>query len=66
MADRYYSAYVGQDKVAVSETAGSTAAADVEVRITYTAGTLANNKAGALIALSAIKQRIIEDTWPPA
>lgn len=66
MADRFYSAYCGQDKVAVAETGSTTAAADVEVRITYTAATLANNKAGALIALDAIRQRIVEETWPPA
>lgn len=66
MADRFYSAYCGQDKVAVAETGSTTAAADVEVRITYTAATLANNKAGALAALQVIAQRIAEDSWPPA
>lgn len=66
MADRFWSAYCGQDKVAVAETGVTTAGADVEVRITYTASTLANNKAGALAALQVIAQRIAEDTWPPA
>lgn len=64
MADRYYSCEFGQDKVAVAETAGSTAAADVEVRITYDATN--NGKLAALNALSVIRQRIIEDNWPPA
>lgn len=66
MADRYWSAYCGQDKVAVVENSSSVAAADVEVRITYTATTLADNKAGALAALDVIMQRIVEETWPPA
>lgn len=66
MADRYWSAYCGQDKVAVVEGAATVAASDVEVRITYTATTLANNKAGTLAALQVIAQRIAEDTWPPA
>jgi prephenate dehydratase len=65
MADRYWSASTGQDKVNVAETAGSTAGAHVEVRITYDTAALANNKAGALAALQMIAQRIAEDTWPP-
>lgn len=64
MADRFYSCEFGQDKVAVAETGTSTAAADVEVRVTYDA---TNNSKNALLqALRVIRQRIIEDTWPPA
>jgi hypothetical protein len=64
MADRHYSCEFGADKVAVSETAGSTAAADVEVRVTYDATN--NSKQATLKALEHIKARIVQDTWPPA
>ena len=64
MANRFYSCNFGQDKVAVAETATTTAGADVEIRVTYTA---TNNSKGALLAaLEMLEQRIIEDTWPPA
>lgn len=64
MADRFYSCEFGQDKVAVAETGTSTAAADVEVRVTYDA---TNNSKNALLnALRNIESRITEDTWPPA
>lgn len=66
MADRFWSAYCGHDKVAVVETGSTTAAAHVEVRVTYDTAALLNNKAGALAALQVIAQRIAEDTWPPA
>jgi hypothetical protein len=64
MADRYFGCEFGDDKVAVLEGAASTAAKDVEVRITYDATN--NSKQAVLHALSVIRQRIIEDTWPPA
>lgn len=64
MADRFYSCEFGASKTDVAETASSTAAADVEVRITHDAS--ANSKLNALLALDAIRQRILEDTWPPA
>lgn len=64
MADRYYGVEFGQDKVAVVEGGTSTAAKDVEVRITYDA--TANSKLAALVALEHIRSRIQEDTWPPA
>lgn len=64
MADRYYSCEFGTTaKTGVSETATSTAAADVELRLTYDAAV--NSKQAALMALDAIRQRIVEDTWPP-
>jgi hypothetical protein len=64
MADRFYSCEFGQTKVQVAETGSTTAAADVEVRITYDASN--NGKLAALVALDQIRNRIIEDTWPPA
>ncbi len=64
MADRFYGVEFGQDKVAVVEGGASTAAKDVEVRITYDAA--ANSKHAALVALEHIRARIIEDSWPPA
>lgn len=64
MAARYYSGYFGGDKVAVAETASTTAAADVEVRVVYTADNA--GKQALLVALGNIVSRITEDTWPPA
>lgn len=63
MADRYWSASLGDDKVGVAEAATSTAGDHVEVRITY--DTAGMNKSAALRCLEFIRQRIIEDTWPP-
>lgn len=64
MANRYFSCEFGQDKVAVAETANTTAGADVEVRVTYDATN--HSKMATLIALKQIAARIQEDTWPPA
>ena len=64
MAERYYSVNFGQDKVAVAETGSTTAGADVEVRVTYTATN--NSKQAMMVALELLAQRIQEDTWPPA
>lgn len=66
MADRFWSVNAGQDKVAVAETGSTTAAAHVEVRITYDNAALVGNKVEALRALDVLRQRIVEDTWPPA
>ncbi len=63
MADRFYYCEFGADKVAVVEAAADSAPADVSVRITYDAAN--NSKMAALEALEAIKQRIVEDNWPP-
>lgn len=63
MADRFYSLNFGQDKVAVAETGSSTAAAHIEVRVTYDATN--NGKQALLNALENIRSRIVEDTWPP-
>jgi len=64
MAERFWSCEFGQDKVAVAETAATTAAADVEVRVIYDATN--NSKLALLVALENIMSRITEDTWPPA
>lgn len=64
MADRFYSCEFGQTKVDVAETGSTTAAADVELRITYDATN--NGRQAALMAIEAIRQRVIEDSWPPA
>lgn len=65
MADRFWSISIGQEKTAVAETGSTTAGAHVEVRITYDNAALVNNKLAALKALEYIKQRIVQDTWPP-
>lgn len=65
MADRFWSCEFGTTmKAGVTEAAATTAAADVEVRITYDATN--NSKIAALQAIDACKQAILEDTWPPA
>lgn len=64
MAERYYSVNFGQDKVSVAETGSTTAGADVEVRVTYTATN--NSKQAMMVALELLAQRIQEDAWPPA
>lgn len=64
MADRFYSCEFGTTmKDGVTEAAATTAAADVEVRITYDATN--GSKQATLAAIDAIKQKIVEDTWPP-
>jgi hypothetical protein len=63
MADRFYYCEFGADKVAVTEAGSDSAGADVSVRITYDA--TANGKLAALNALQQIRNRIIQDTWPP-
>ena len=64
MADRFYGCEVGDDVTDVVEGGSSTAAKDVEVRITYDATN--NGKLEALKCLELIRQRIAADTWPPA
>jgi hypothetical protein len=51
-------------KSGVTEAGSTTASADVEVRVTYDATN--NSRSAALFAIDAIKQKILEDTWPPA
>ncbi|MFZ9585586.1 MAG: hypothetical protein ACO280_11615 [Pseudohongiellaceae bacterium] len=64
MADVFYQAEFGATKTTVVEAGTTDANADVELRITYDATNASRNL--ALLALEAIKQRLIEDTWPPA
>jgi len=64
MAERFWSGEFGATKADIAETGTTTAAADVELRIIYDATN--NGKMAALMTLEAIKQRIIEETWPPA
>lgn len=64
MADRYYGVEFGGDKVSVLEGGSSTAARDVEIRVTYDA--TANSKMELLKAIEQIVSRITEDNWPPA
>jgi len=64
MADRFWACEFGATKTTVVEAGTTDANADVELRFTYDATN--NSKNMALLALEAIKQRLIEDTWPPA
>lgn len=64
MADRFFSCNVGTTmQSGVTETASTTAAAHVEVRVTYDAAQ--NSKRATLAAIDAIRQKILMDTWPP-
>lgn len=64
MADRFYSGEFGATmKTEITETATTTAAADVELRVTYDASN--SSKQGLIMALEAIMQKIVEDTFPP-
>ena len=63
MADRFWQAEFGATKTTVVEAGTTDAGADVELRITYDATN--NSKNMALLALEAIKQKLIEDPWPP-
>lgn len=64
MADRFYSGEFGATmKTEITETATTTAAADVELRVTYDASNA--SKQGVIMALEAIMQKIVEDTFPP-
>lgn len=65
MADRFYSCEFGvQTPVNVAEAGTTTASADVELRITYDATN--NSKLAALLAIEAIRDRVLSETWPPA
>ena len=64
MADRFYSVEFGGNKVSIAETGSTTAAADVEVRVTYDATN--NSKQATLKALMLLAARITQDNWPPA
>lgn len=64
MADRFYSGEFGATmKTEITETGTTTAAADVELRVTYDASNA--SKQGVIMALEAIMQKIVEDTFPP-
>lgn len=64
MADRFYSGEFGATmKTEITETGTTTAAADVELRVTYDASNA--SKQGLVMALEAIMQKIVEDTFPP-
>lgn len=65
MADRFYQAEFGATmKTEVTEAGTTDANADVELRVTYDATNA--SKLAALSAVEAIKQAILEDTFPPA
>lgn len=64
MADRYFGVEFGDEVPSlVLEGASSTAAKDVEVRITYDASNA--SKTNVLKALEVISMAITQDTFPP-
>lgn len=65
MADRFYYGEFGATmKTEITEAGTDDAAKDVSLRVTYDA--TANSKQATLNAIDAIRQRIVEETWPPA
>lgn len=64
MAQRQYDITLGQDKVSLTEAAGSSIGTSA-VRLTVD-DTNAASKEKALVLIDIIKQRILEDTWPAA
>lgn len=65
MADFYIGVEFGADMAGtVTEGTSSTAARDVELRITYDA--TANSRQKVLDAIEIIKARVIRQTYPPA
>lgn len=64
MAQRQYDITVGQDKLSLTEAAGSSIGSSA-VRVTID-DTNVTSKADVFVLLEAVKQRILEDTWPPA
>jgi len=64
MADRFWRGEFGATKDQIVEAGTTSAGADVELRITYDATN--TGKMAALMTLEAIKQRIVEESWPPA
>lgn len=64
MADRFYSVdFGGSLENEVAETGTTQAAKHVEVRVTY--DNAMASKTATLLALEAIKQAILKDTFPP-
>lgn len=64
MATRFYGCAFGGDRAADVTEAGSTTSLDVEVAVVYD-GTN-SSKLATLKAIEAIRQAIVQDTWPPA
>lgn len=65
MADRFYSVdFGGSMGNEVAETGTTQAAKHVEVRVTYDA--TGASKTATLLALAAISDAILKDTFPPA
>jgi len=65
MAERYFSASLGDNFPSqVTEAGSSTAADPVEVRVTYDATGM--DKRLVCTMLDVIKARIVQDDWPPA
>jgi hypothetical protein len=64
MADRWWTCEYGTTmKEGVTERTGDSSGEDVALRVTYDA--TQNSKQATLMAIDAIRQRIVEETWPP-
>lgn len=64
MATRYFGAPFGADVSSDVTEAAATTSLSVELAVVYDATN--NSKLATLRALDAIRQYIVEDSWPPA
>ena len=63
MATTYFGVALGGDKTDVTKSTSTTSSTVEGAVVTDATGA---SKTAVLMALQAIKARIIEDTWPPA
>jgi len=64
MADRFYNAEVGAQLAQDVNSAPTDAVEYAAFRVTYTAP--GNSKEATLLILDAIRQNILQNSWPPA
>lgn len=64
MADRYYGVALGGELPVDVTEAGTTTSAAIELRVTYDASGASRQL--VLNAVEAIRNYLIQDTWPPA
>jgi hypothetical protein len=62
---KQFDAALGADKLAVAKSTVGGLGGSISVRVIVDEGVIGSRTA-ARLALEAIEQRIMEDTWPPA
>jgi hypothetical protein len=61
-----YSDSIGGDKTSVTKTTDASGTGTPAVQVIVDVGGTAISKDRALLSLDLIRQRIVEDVWPPA